>query len=206
MTDGVWLVVGLGNPGPTYERTRHNVGQFVVDELADRFGSAFSSHKSGNRIAAGRIRSVSAPDASGATVEQLQKVVVAKPDSFMNLSGGPTAGLAHFYHSPVQQIIVVHDDLDVPLGRIKIKQGGSDGGHNGLKDITKALGSPDYLRVRVGIGRPPGRMDPASFVLKPFNAAERDELITIVPSAADAVSSIISDGLAKSQGLFHSQK
>ncbi len=186
-----WLVVGLGNPGPKYERTRHNVGQLVVDELASRMGARFSAHRANARVADGRV----APGAP--------RLILAKPDSFMNLSGGPVSGLAKYYGLGADRLIVVHDELDIPFDSIRLKTGGGHGGHNGLRDIAAALGSPDFTRVRVGIGRPPGRQDPADYVLKPFAAAEQANLPILVADAADAVELVVREGLTAAQQRFH---
>lgn len=188
------LVIGLGNPGPEYAATRHNVGQMVADELARRYGGSFSRDKKNNAVtAATRIGG-----AAG------HKVVLGKPLSYMNLSGGPTKALAAYYSVPAESIIVIHDELDVPFGAIKLKRGGGSAGHNGLKDVTKALGDPDYVRVRVGVGRPPGRQDAADYVLRPFSATERKELDLLIALAADAVEDIIEKGLLEAQQRFHS--
>lgn len=183
------LIVGLGNPGPKYAGNRHNVGFMVADLLATRLGSRWSSHKSGADIATGRI-------ADG-------PVIVAKPRSYMNLSGGATAALARFHKIEPGGVVVVHDELDLPPGTIRVKQGGGEGGHNGLRSISQSLGSKDYLRVRVGVGRPPGRQDPADFVLKDFSAAERKELDLWVELAADAAASLLEHGLLDTQNRIH---
>jgi len=190
-----WLVVGLGNPGPRYELTRHNVGQMVVDELAERMGASFSPQKQANaRIAEGRLR------LGGA------KLIAAKPNSYMNVSGGPVSSLARFFKIEPDHVIVVHDELDIPFDTIKLKSGGGHGGHNGVRDVAKALGTPDFTRVRVGIGRPPGRQDPADWVLDPFGATERKTLPILIADAADAVQLIIEDGLVAAQQKAHAPK
>jgi PTH1 family peptidyl-tRNA hydrolase len=183
------LVIGLGNPGPSYAGNRHNVGAMVADLLAERIGGRFKSHKAGADIVEGRL--------AGA------KAIVAKPRSYMNLSGGATAGLARFFKIPPAAVIVVHDELDLPPQTVRVKQGGGEGGHNGLRSISNSLGTKDYLRVRVGIGRPPGRQDPADFVLKDFSAAERNELPIDLENAADAVESLIRLGLLETQNRLH---
>jgi len=188
------LVVGLGNPGPTYAATRHNVGQMVVDELARRAGATFKRHKANAQ--AGTIR---LGEAAG-----FEAVTIAKPNTFMNVSGGPVAGLAKFYSTDPTDVVVIHDDLDIPFGDVRLKRGGGEGGHNGLRDITKALGTKEYVRVRVGVGRPPGRQDAAEYVLKPFSAAERKELALVVSDAADAVELLFSAGLEAAQQKYHS--
>lgn len=190
---GPAVVVGLGNPGPTYERTRHNVGFAVADELARRCGDRFGVHKrSGAEVAETRAEG--------------RKVVLAKPRSFMNLAGGPVSGVLSFFSVDVDDLIVVHDDLDLDLGAVRLKRGGGEGGHNGLRSISKSLGSKDYLRVRVGIGRPPGRMDPADYVLRPFASAERTEVEIVVGEAADAVELLLRASLADAQNQVHPRR
>lgn len=184
------LVVGLGNPGPQYERTRHNVGQMVVDVLAARVGSGFRIHKK-----------------SGADVIEAQlggtKIVLAKPRTFMNVSGRQIGPLAKFFGIPAENVIVIHDELDLDFGTIRLKRGGGEGGHNGLKSLTAALTTRDYLRVRFGIGRPPGRQDPADFVLKPFSSVEQKELAVLVEHAADAAEQLLELGLEAAQNRLH---
>jgi len=186
------LVVGLGNPGPDYAATRHNVGHLVVGELARRAGASLSATKQ-NALAAS-VR-VGGPGGSPA--------IIAVPRSFMNVSGGPVSALAKYHSVEPGAVVIVHDELDLPFGTVRLKRGGGSGGHNGLKDVTKALGGPDYIRVRVGIGRPPGSMDAAAFVLKPFSAAERKDLPWLVDTAADAVEAILVEGLESAQQRFH---
>ncbi|MDG3012258.1 aminoacyl-tRNA hydrolase [Rhodococcus sp. D2-41] len=184
------LVAGLGNPGPQYERTRHNVGFMVADVLAARMGGKFSAHKrSGAEIIQGRMAG--------------RSVVLAKPRTFMNLSGRPVAGCAQFFSIDPANVVVVHDELDLDFGTVRLKLGGGEGGHNGLRSISSSLGTKDYLRVRVGIGRPPGRMDPAAYVLKPFSAAERKELDLVCEEAADAVEQLLEHGLEAAQNQVH---
>ncbi|MCF3105555.1 aminoacyl-tRNA hydrolase [Streptomyces roseoverticillatus] len=197
MTDdsSPWLIVGLGNPGPEYAGNRHNVGFMVADLLAERMGAKFKAHKASRaQVVEGRL---------GAPGLSSRRVVVAKPMSFMNLSGGPTTALRDFYKVSAERVIAVHDELDIDYGTLRLKLGGGDNGHNGLKSITKALG-PDYLRVRFGIGRPPGRMQVADFVLKDFSSTERKELDYQVDRAADAVESLIVDGLERAQSTYNS--
>ncbi|MCQ8772833.1 aminoacyl-tRNA hydrolase [Streptomyces telluris] len=195
MTDdsSPWLIVGLGNPGPEYAGNRHNVGFMVADLLAERMGAKFKAHKARAQVVEGRL---------GAPGLSSRRVVVAKPMSFMNLSGGPTAALRDFYKVPAERVIAVHDELDIDYGTLRLKLGGGDNGHNGLKSITKALG-PDYCRVRFGIGRPPGRMQVADFVLKDFSSTERKELDYQVDRAADAVEALIVDGLERAQNTYN---
>ncbi len=170
-----WLIVGLGNPGPQYAATRHNAGALVVDELAARRDTSFKAHRGNARVAETWLR----PGAA--------RLVLAKPNSFMNLSGGPVASLAAYYGVDVDRVVVVHDELDIPFDTVKLKTGGGHGGHNGVRDVAKALGTADFARVRVGIGRPPGRQDAADWVLQNWSAAERAALPNLVADAADAV-------------------
>lgn len=188
-SEDIALVVGLGNPGPAYVGNRHNVGFLVADELAGRVGGRFKSHKAGADVLEGRLAG--------------RRVVLAKPRSFMNLSGGPVAGLARFFKVAPDAIVVIHDELDIPFDAIRLKLGGGDNGHNGLRSITKSLGTKEYYRVRVGIGRPPGRMDPADFVLRDFSAVERKELAFVLDRAADATEALITKGLEAAQNTFH---
>lgn len=192
VAENTWLVVGLGNPGPAYARNRHNVGHMVVDELATRLGSGFKKHKTPALVAEG----FAAPGGP--------KLILAKLNSYMNVSGGPVAALLRFYSLEPERLIIVHDELDLPFDTIKLKQGGGHGGNNGVRDIVKAAGSPDFLRVRVGIGRPPGRQDPADYVLKDFAGAERDVLPNLIADAADAVELIATVGLQAAQLKVHS--
>jgi len=189
-----WLIVGLGNPGPRYEATRHNVGQMVVDELAARRGETPRAHKANARVSETWLR----PGAA--------KLVLAKPNSFMNVSGGPVAALAAFYRVPAERVVVVHDELDIPFDTIKLKVGGGHGGHNGVRDVAKALGTADFPRVRVGIGRPAGRQDPADWVLDPFSAVERSTLGNLVGDAADAVEQLVGEGLLAAQQRHHAPR
>ncbi|GAA5072248.1 PTH1 family peptidyl-tRNA hydrolase [Thermocatellispora tengchongensis] len=184
-----WLIAGLGNPGPEYSGNRHNAGFMVLDELAARAGGRFKAHRSRAEVVEGRVAGAPA--------------VLAKPLTYMNLSGGAVKALADFYKVEVARVIVVHDELDIPYGALRAKLGGGDNGHNGLKSITKSLGTRDYLRIRFGIGRPPGRMDPAAYVLRDFATAERKDLPFLVDRAADMVESLITRGLEPTQNAFH---
>ncbi|MCX2926558.1 aminoacyl-tRNA hydrolase [Streptomyces sp. NEAU-W12] len=190
-----WLVVGLGNPGPEYAGNRHNVGFMVADLLAERISGRFKrAGKAQAQVVEGRI---------GPPGPANRRVVLAKPTSFMNLSGGPVNALREFYKVPVAQVVAVHDELDIEYGTLRLKLGGGDNGHNGLKSMTKAFG-PGYHRVRFGIGRPPGRMQVADYVLRDFSSAERKELDYFVDRAADAVECLVLDGLERAQGTYNS--
>ena len=192
MSEGPFLVVGLGNPGPSYAGNRHNVGAMVLDELAARAGVRLSPGK-GKRartlIGEGRLAG--------------RRVVLARPTSYMNESGGPVRGLLDYHSIPATDLVVLHDELDIPFAGVRLKRGGGEGGHNGLRSISRATGTRDYLRVRVGIGRPPGRQDPADFVLKDFSATERKELDLLVAEAADATEELLALGLEAAQNVVH---
>ncbi len=187
------LVVGLGNPGERYAGTRHNIGAMVVAELSARAGARLSAHRARAAVAETRLR----PGAP--------RLVLAQPLSYMNLSGGPVSALAGYYSLGLEDLVVVHDDIDLPFGAVKLKRGGGEGGHNGLRDITKAMGGKDYVRVRVGVGRPPGRMDTADYVLKKFSGAEAKELPLLVSEAADAVEMLTEQGLTATQQHVHAR-
>jgi PTH1 family peptidyl-tRNA hydrolase len=189
--DAPMLVVGLGNPGPKYVANRHNIGFLVADELADRIGGRFKSHKAGADVLEGRLAG--------------RRVALAKPRSYMNLSGGPVAGTARFYKVVAENVVVLHDELDLDFGDVRLKLGGGENGHNGLRSITKSLGTRDYLRVRFGIGRPPGRMDPADYVLRDFSATERKDLALDIDRCADATEALVAKGLEAAQNLFHAR-
>lgn len=192
----VWLVVGLGNPGASYAGHRHNIGYLVVDELARRIGATFRAHKTGRAdVVEGRLGTPGAP---------APRVVLAKSRSYMNESGGPVKALATFYKVPAERVIAIHDELDIDFGTLRIKKGGGDNGHNGLKSMRSSLGTGDFFRVRAGIGRPPGRQEVADFVLSNYSTTERKELPFQVDSAADAVESLIAEGLERTQQKFNS--
>ena len=192
VSENTWLVVGLGNPGAQYAANRHNVGQMVADELAVRLGATFKTHKTPSRVAEAFLR----PGGP--------KLILAKPNGYMNTSGGPVSALVKYYSLPVDRLIIVHDELDIPFDTVRLKQGGGHGGHNGVRDVSKATDAGDFTRVRVGIGRPPGRQDSADFVLKEFSGAERQAVPNLVSDAADAVEAIVEHGLVAAQQRFHS--
>ncbi|WP_416973944.1 aminoacyl-tRNA hydrolase [Streptomyces sp. 4F14] len=190
-----WLIVGLGNPGPEYEMNRHNIGFMVADLLAQRMGGRFKrAGKAQAQVLEGRL---------GAPGPASRRVILVKPMSFMNLSGGPVNALRDFYKVPLANIVAVHDELDIDYGTLRLKIGGGDNGHNGLKSMTKSMGA-DYHRVRCGIGRPPGRMQVADFVLKDFSSTERKELDWFVDRAADAVEALVAEGLERAQQSYNS--
>jgi PTH1 family peptidyl-tRNA hydrolase len=177
----LFLIVGLGNPGARYERTRHNIGFWAVDRLAQRHGLTFSKHEHRALTASGTI--------------QQQRVILAKPQTFMNLSGDSVVPLARFYKIPPERVIVLHDDLDLPLGTLRIRKAGSSGGQNGLKHILERFGTQDIPRVRIGIGRPPGRMDPAAYVLTPFQGDEEILAVEMADKAGLAVETWLTEGI-----------
>lgn len=188
--DELFVVLGLGNPGPGYAGNRHNLGAMVVDLLAQRMGGKLSKGARGRAdVLEGRLAGC--------------RAVVAKPRSYMNESGGPAAAILTFYKVPPERLVVVHDELDLPFGAIRLKRGGGHGGHNGLRSIDRSLGTKEYLRVRVGIGRPPGRQDPADYVLRDFAPVERKELPLEIERAGDAVEAVIRSGLEPAQNQFH---
>ena len=192
MSDGPFLVVGLGNPGPGYAGNRHNVGVMVLDELAARAGIRLSAGKGArSRALAGEGRLAG------------RRVVLARPLTYMNESGGPVRGLLDYHRIPADDLVVVHDELDLPFATVRLKRGGGEGGHNGVRSVTRSTGTKDYLRVRVGIGRPPGRQDPADFVLRDFSAVERKELDLLVAEAADATEALLVKGLEAAQNEVH---
>ena len=193
MSNSTWLVVGLGNPGPDYAANRHNVGQMVLDILADRISASFKTHKANASVAEGRL-GFGGP-----------KVILAKPGTFMNNSGGPVAGLMKFYDVAIQNVIVIHDELDIDAGAVRVKQAGGHAGHNGLRDIIAAADSNDFARVRVGVGRPPGRMDAADFVLKNFSGDERKELPLLLALSADAVEEIVTKGVLEAMNVVNAR-
>jgi PTH1 family peptidyl-tRNA hydrolase len=189
-----WLVAGLGNPGDQYAATRHNVGQMVIDQLVKRHSIKLASHKSRTHIAAYKL---------GVGIDAHQ-IILAKSQSYMNETGGPLKALANFYSVEPENIIVLHDELDIGFAAIRTKLGGGDNGHNGLKSMTSAFNTPDYYRVRLGIGRPMGQQDPADFVLKQFSKKEKKDLDEFIERGADVVEFLIEKGLDLTQGKFNS--
>lgn len=186
-----WLVVGLGNPGPTYAPTRHNIGYRVTDELATRMGGGFSSHKATRSdVVEGRLAG--------------ERVVLGRSRAYMNESGGAVKALMKFYDVDADHLVVIHDELDIAFATLRVKFGGGDNGHNGLKSIRGSIGTGDFFRVRAGIGRPSGRQDVHDFVLKPFSGVERKELEFFVPECGDAVESLVTEGLERTQSTFNS--
>lgn len=176
-----WLVVGLGNPGPEYENTRHNAGFMVLDALGENLRATYWKDEAGARTSAVRFGD--------------EDLVLVKPQTYVNLSGKAVAKLARSYDVPLERVLVIHDDLDLPAGVVRAKRGGGHGGHNGLRSLNDQLGSGEFPRVRIGIGRPPGRMDPADYVLEPVKGAARDELEAAVPTAAQAVTHVLEHGV-----------
>lgn len=191
-----WLVMGLGNPGDRYARTRHNVGQMVVDVLAHRARARFQRHRSRAVVAGVRIGTLP----GGAPGPQ---AILAKSTGYMNLSGEPLAALIRAEGVELDHVLVVHDELDLPPGELRLKVGGGEGGHNGLKSISQHLGTRDYARLRIGIGRPPGQMDPADYVLREWRGKDAEEALVTVVEAADAVESVLINGFARAQMELH---
>jgi PTH1 family peptidyl-tRNA hydrolase len=192
----LWLVVGLGNPGPSYAGHRHNIGYLVADELASRMGASFRAHKSGRAdVVEGRL---AVPGLPG------PRVVLVRGRGYMNESGGPVSAVAKFYGVPPERIVAIHDELDIAFGTLRVKFGGGDNGHNGLRSLRSSLGTGDFYRVRAGIGRPRGHQPVADFVLSNYSSTERKELPFQIGDAADAVESLLTEGLEKTQSRFNS--
>ena len=189
MADDRWLIAGLGNPGPQHAGNRHNVGFMVADLLAERLGARFKRDRSRADVATGLLAGT--------------PVILAKPLSFMNLSGGSVAALRGFYKLPADRILAIHDELDLDFGSVRVKTGGGENGHNGLRSVSSSLGTKGYHRLRIGIGRPPGRMDPAAFVLRDFSSSEKGQLPELLDRAADMAEALVSHGLAATQNQFH---
>ncbi|MCA0294747.1 MAG: aminoacyl-tRNA hydrolase [Actinobacteria bacterium] len=197
-----WLVVGLGNPGPTYASHRHNVGYLVVDELARRAGVTFSG--------AGQLRAevaqtrLTAAGGIGGVGAEAEKIVLLKSRTYMNDSGAAVSKALGYYRITPEYLVVVHDELDLEFGQLRLKFGGGDNGHNGLKSIRRSLGTGDYFRARYGVGRPQGRQDPADYVLSPFPSALSEDVAVEVGRCADAVESLLTVGLDATQSRFNS--
>ena len=194
-----WLVVGLGNLGTRYARNRHNVGHMVIDVLAGRAGSRLSKHRTRARVAEVRLGMLPG-GAPG------PRAILAESAGYMNVSGGPVKALVRFYGvDPATRLLVIHDELDLPAHELRLKRGGGEGGHNGLRSISQALGAKDYIRLRFGIGRPPGRQDPANFVLSAFSCTESKEVPLLISEAADAVEDVVLRGLEAAQLRLHTR-
>ena len=192
MASDTWLIAGLGNPGARYRHTRHNIGHMVLDELLKRMGAQYTRTKVGAQAVGARL------GAGG------PKVIFAVSEGYMNRSGKPARGLLDYFSVEPAQLVVVHDEVDLDFGRIKIKRGGSEGGHNGLKSITQHLGGErDYIRVRAGVGRPAAGMDTAAYVLQKFSAAEQKDLPELIDRCADAVELILTEGMTAAQNRVH---
>ena len=185
--EDLWVVVGLGNPGPKYVGNRHNIGVVVIEEIASDRGTKLKSHK------------------SGCLVGEAGGLILARPTSYMNESGRPVGGLLRFFKVPPANLIVVHDELDIPFGDIRVKFGGGVAGHNGLKSVAQHLGTKDFVRIRFGISRPPGRQDPAGYVLSDFAKTERSELPHLIEEAKDAVGTIVSKGVEKAMNVVNAR-
>ncbi|PCC31591.1 aminoacyl-tRNA hydrolase [Brachybacterium alimentarium] len=194
---GPYLVVGLGNPGAKYAATRHNIGQMVLDHIAGAAGGRFAAARRAQAVVLEGRLGTPGSDA---------RVILAKTTTYMNVSGGPVKALAAYYDVPPERVVAVHDEVDIPFDAVRLKLGGGEGGHNGLRDLTRALGTKDYLRVRVGVGRPVGGRDTADHVLAPFSTTERRSLDLLISDAADAVESVVLEGLTAAQQRFHSRE
>ena len=191
-----WLVVGLGNPEPRYARNRHNIGRMVIDLLVERTGATLSRHRTRARVAEVRLGLLPG-GAPG------PRAVLAEPTAFMNVSGGPVRALTQFYGLGAERLLVIHDDIDLPEHTLRLKRGGGEGGHNGLRSVSQALGTRDYARLRVGIGRPPGRQDVADFVLTDLPPRSRAQWGVTLEQAADAVQTVVLKGFEQAQAVLH---
>ncbi|MBW8171970.1 aminoacyl-tRNA hydrolase [Ornithinimicrobium sp. Arc0846-15] len=191
-----WLIVGLGNPGPKYAGNRHNIGAMVVAALAKAGNTSLKKHKANAWAADVRLGTLPGGIPG-------PKAVIAQPMTYMNTSGGPVAGLANFYDIPAERIVVLHDELDIDFAKVRLKRGGGEGGHNGLRSISQSLGTRDYYRIRLGVGRPPGRQDPADYVLSDFPSREQVDRDLLIGDAVDAVEDLITRGLEATQQRFH---
>lgn len=185
----IFLIVGLGNPGREYRENRHNIGFMLIDRLSVRLDA--------------RMRRMQSKALLGSVSYQDAKVILAKPQTFMNLSGQAVQGLCHFYKLPLSNLIVVHDDLDLPFGTLRLRPGGGAGGQKGIKSTIERLGTPDFPRLRLGIGRPPGRMDAAAYVLQDFAKGDEQMLSETLDRAADAVLTFIEKGLDRAMNEFN---
>ncbi len=191
-TDGErYVVVGLGNPGPKYTETRHNVGVKVLEFLRERIDAKLKTHKSGCLTAEGRLGD--------------KPIVLARPTSYMNESGRPVGQLVRWYKAPADRVIIVHDEIDIPFGEVRVKFGGGTAGHNGLKSIASHLHTNDFARVRIGVSRPRGSREAADHVLAEFSAAERKELPEIIERSADAVEAIVVNGVERAMGSINAR-
>lgn len=188
-----WLVAGLGNPEDTYAGTRHNVGADVVGVLARRAGASLSRDRR-LRCATAEVRLAGVP------------VTLLRPLGYMNESGGPVSAAVRWYGTDPARLVVIHDDIDLELGVLRLRFDGGDAGHLGVRDVTRALGTPDFHRVRIGVGRPPGRMDAADYVLRRFTPAEREVIDVTIEEAADAVGVLVSEGLEAAQSRYHARR
>ncbi|SMY12464.1 aminoacyl-tRNA hydrolase [Brevibacterium jeotgali] len=198
MAADTWILVGLGNPGSRYEATRHNIGYLVVDELLRRMGATLTRSKTRALAATGRL-----PGAGGLPGP---RAVLVRPSTYMNESGQPVGQLARFHSVAPDRIIAIHDDVDLDYDSVRLKKGGGEGGHNGLRSLTSHLGTKDYLRVRAGVGRPRGRMETSDHVLGRFTAEERATLPIFVSDLADAVEAVALEGLESAQQRFHAPR
>jgi peptidyl-tRNA hydrolase, PTH1 family len=196
--DRPWLVVGLGNPGPGYAGNRHNVGAMVVGRLADDLGVRLSAHRSRARVGEGRLSPVAGRPGA--------RLVLVVPTAYMNESGGQVTSAVRFFKADPDRLLVVHDELDLPFTDLMLKRGGGEGGHNGLRSVSQALGTKDYCRLRIGIGRPPSRMDPADFVLRDFSTAERKELPLVIGDAVDAIVLVAEEGWDRAQERVNGER
>lgn len=192
MSESPHLVVGLGNPGPEYESTRHNAGARAVEILAARLGA---------RLKRSRLPALVVDVRDGDA-----RMVLARPTTYMNESGRAVARLCSYFKIPLDRLVVVYDEIDLEFGRLRVREGGGTAGHQGLNSIVSALGSPDFARVRIGVGRPPGRKDPAAYVLEPFSSRERETVEVLLEEAADAVLAIVREGVAAAQNRFNATR
>lgn len=189
-----WLIVGLGNPGPKYFRNRHNVGALAIEMIAKQNSTSLTKNKANVWLGKTNFGSYGVG----------QGYYLAIPDTYMNTSGGPVGALTKYYSIPAERIIVIHDELDIPFGQVRVKRGGGEGGHNGLRDISRVLGTKDYVRLRLGIGRPSEHVTVADYVLSDFPKAKSAEVETMLLKASECVESIVKNGVSETQNKFHS--